>query len=66
MRNGKDKKMGYYSNATLDRDRAFDINSINELLTQGKAILDAAISISENMETSITTISGIYAEIDSG
>lgn len=59
-------KMGNYSDATLDRDRAFDINSINELLTQGKAILNEAISISEKMETSITTISGTYAEIDAG
>ena len=55
--------MGNYSDATLDRDRAFDIDSLNELLTQGKTILNAAISISENMKTSITTISGIYNEI---
>ncbi|MBD5495760.1 MAG: RHS repeat protein, partial [Lachnospiraceae bacterium] len=58
--------MGNYSDATLDRDRAFDINSINELLTQGKAILNAAISISEKMETSIASISGTYDEIDAG
>ncbi|MBD5494786.1 MAG: RHS repeat protein [Lachnospiraceae bacterium] len=56
--------MGNCSDATLDRDRAFDINSINELLTQGKAILNEAISISEKMETSISKISGVYNTID--
>ena len=52
------------NNITLDRDRAFDINSLNELLTQGKSILNEAIRISQKMETSISTISGIYSGID--
>ena len=38
--------MSNHNEATIDRDRAFDINSINELLTQGKSILAEAISIS--------------------
>ena len=40
-------------NTPIDRDRAFDINAINELLTQGKAILAEAVTISQKMETSI-------------
>ena len=46
-------------NTTLDRDRAFDINNLNELLTQGKAILTQAITISRKMEASISAISGV-------
>lgn len=56
--------MGEYKDITLDRDRAFDINSLNELLTQGKSILNEAIRISQKMETSISAISGIYSGID--
>ena len=48
----------------IDRDRAFDINAINELLTQGKAILTEAISISQKMEISIAAIASIYNGID--
>lgn len=50
---------------TLDKDRAFDTASLNELLTQGRGILNAAIDISKKMEDSIGTISSIYSEIDS-
>ncbi len=32
--------MGKYNSVTLDRDRAFDVNSLQELLTQGKSILN--------------------------
>lgn len=56
--------MGKYKDITLDRDRAFDINSLNELLTQGKSILTEAVNISQKMETSIASISGIYSGID--
>ncbi len=56
--------MGGYNEVTLDRDRAFDVNSLNELLTQGKSILNAAISISQKMETSISAISGVYSGIN--
>ena len=56
--------MGGYNEVTLDRDRAFDVNSLNELLAQGKSILTAAISISQKMETSISTISGVYSGIN--
>ena len=56
--------MKKYNSTTLDRDRAFDINALNELLTQGRSILTEAISISQKMEASIAAISGIYAAID--
>lgn len=56
--------MGGYNEVTLDRDRVFDVNSLNELLTQGKSILTAAISISQKMETSISTISSVYSGIN--
>lgn len=56
--------MGEYKDITLDRDRAFDINSLNELLTQGKSILTEAINLSQKMEESITAIKGIYSGID--
>lgn len=56
--------MKNYSSAILDRDCAFDINSINELLTQGRIILTEAINISQKMEESITAIEGIYRGID--
>lgn len=56
--------MGEYKDITLDRDRAFDINNLNELLTQGKSILNEAIRISQKMETSISAIFGIYNGID--
>lgn len=56
--------MGKYSSTTLDRDRAFDINSLNELLTQGKSILTEADRISRKMEASISAIAGIYGGID--
>lgn len=55
--------MGKYSYVILDRDCAFDVNSLNELLTQGKAILNEAIEISEKIEASITRISEIYSGI---
>ena len=57
--------MEKYSGVTLDRDRAFDVNSLNELLTQGKAILNEATGISEKMEASISAVSGIYNGIES-
>ena len=57
--------MGKHSGVTLDKDRAFDTNSLNELLTQGKSILNEAISISEKMEASISAVSGIYNGIES-
>ena len=56
--------MKNYNNVSLDRDRAFDINALSELLTQGKAILTEAIAISQKMETSIAAISAIYNGID--
>ena len=56
--------MGNYSAAPPDRDRAFDINSLNELLLAGRAILTEAVRISEEMEKSITAVSGIYDTID--
>lgn len=56
--------MGKYGDTTLDRDRAFDTGSINELLTQGKSILTEAISISGKMDASLSTISGVYSGID--
>ena len=46
--------MGKYGGVTLDRDRAFDVNSLQELLTQGKAILNKAIDLSRRMEASIS------------
>lgn len=54
------------NNTTLDRDRAFDINNLNELLTQGTAILTQAIAISQKMEASVSAISGVYGGIDEG
>ena len=58
--------MGKYSSAALDRDRAFDMDSLNELLTCGREILTQAVSISERMEASIAAISGVYNGIDGG
>lgn len=51
--------MRNHTNTPIDRDRAFDINALNELLTQGKAILTQAITISQKMETSIAAIASI-------
>ena len=56
--------MEEYSSTTLDRDCAFDINSICELLEQGKSVLNNAISISRQMENSISHILGAYGRID--
>ena len=56
--------MKNHTNTPIDRDRAFDINAINELLTQGKAILTQAITISQRMENSIAAIASIYSGID--
>lgn len=56
--------MKNHTNTPIDRDRAFDINVINELLTQGKAILTQAITISQKMENSIAAIASIYSGID--
>ena len=56
--------MGNGKGTALDRDRAFDTGSINELLTQGRSILTEAVSISEKMEASISTIAGVYSGID--
>ena len=56
--------MGNYNGITLDRDRVFDINSLNELLMQGRTVLEEAVLISEKMEESLTAISGIYKSID--
>ncbi len=56
--------MGNDSGVSLDRDRAFDMNSLNELLIQGRTILTEAVRISEEMEKSITAISEIYDSID--
>ena len=52
------------NNVTLNRDCTFDINSLNEFLTQGKSILNEAISISQKMEATISAVSGIYSESD--
>ena len=56
--------MRKHNRISIDRDRAFDINAINELLTQGKAILAEAVSISQKMESSIAAIASIYSGID--
>ncbi|MCM1263048.1 MAG: DUF6531 domain-containing protein, partial [Butyrivibrio sp.] len=56
--------MGNYSETTLDRDRAFDTNNLNDLLIQGKTVLKAAIDISGNMEDSIAAILGVYNRIE--
>ncbi len=56
--------MGKYNSVTLDRDRAFDVNSLQELLNQGKSILNQAIDLSKKMEASISAISVIYNEIE--
>lgn len=56
--------MAEYKDTVLDRDRAFDTGSLNELLTQGKEILTEAVSISGKMEDSISEISAVYNGID--
>lgn len=56
--------MKNHTDTILNRDRAFDINSLSELLTQGRSILTEAVNISRKMETSISAISGIYNGID--
>ena len=56
--------MAEYKDTVLDRDRAFDTGSLNELLTQGKSILTEAVSISGKMEDSISEISAVYNGID--
>lgn len=48
----------------IDRDRAFDIDRLNDLLTQGRSILTEAISISQKMDASISAIFQIYRGID--
>ena len=58
--------MGKYNSVTLDRDRAFDGNSLQELLTQGKSILNQAIDLSRKMEASIAAIAATYSGIEGG
>ena len=58
--------MGKYNSVTLDRDRAFDVNSLQELLTQGKSILNKAIDLSKKMEVSISAIASTYSGIEGG
>ena len=58
--------MGKYNSVTLDRDRAFDVNSLQELLTQGKSILNQAIDLSRKMEASIAAIAATYSGIEGG
>lgn len=56
--------MGKPNQISLEQDRAFDVESMNELLGLGKSILDNAISISEKVETSIRNISDVYYDIN--
>lgn len=56
--------MGEYKGAVLDRDRAFSINDLDELLKEGKDVLNRAIDISQRMEDSILSVSNIYSGIN--
>lgn len=58
--------MGKYSNTVLDRDRAFDISMMDELLEEGKTVLKAAIDISRKIGDSVSRIDDAYAEIPAG
>lgn len=57
--------MARYSYIILDRDCAFDVDSLKELLTQGKFILEEAIAISEKIEASAQNVKEIQKEIKS-
>ncbi|MBP3488654.1 MAG: RHS repeat protein, partial [Roseburia sp.] len=48
----------------LTHDCAFDTADLQELLTEGTSLLNAAINLSRDMETSMSNIAAIYAEID--
>lgn len=50
--------MGNYNGITLDRDRAFDINSLNELLMQGRTVLEEAVLISEKWKNPLRQSQG--------
>lgn len=52
------------TDTALDRDRAFAVDSLSELLTQGRSILTEAIEISRKMEASIQAIRDVYDGID--
>lgn len=48
----------------LTHDCAFDAADLEELLTEGTKLINAAIDLSRDMETSISGIAAVYAEID--
>lgn len=48
----------------LDKNRAFSVDAMNDLLVQGKEILNMAIEISKKMGESIARVSEIYRGID--
>ncbi|MBP3486912.1 MAG: RHS repeat protein [Roseburia sp.] len=50
--------------AHLTHDCAFDTADLEELLTEGTKILNAAIDLSQDMENSMANIAAVYAEID--
>ena len=56
--------MKNYDKVSMNRDRAFDIHSLNELLMEGRSILEEAIDIGRKMEASISAIFKTYLEIN--
>lgn len=51
-------------NASLNRDRAFDVGNLQELLAQGKKLITQAIDTSREMEDAISRIQETYGTID--
>lgn len=54
----------YKPTMQLEQDRAFDIDSLHELLSQGTSILQKADDTCSKMESSIALVSRIYNKID--
>ncbi len=54
------KSMREYADIVFEENRAFNVNTMEELLTEGKAIRIEVIDISGRIESSVARIAAIY------